>query len=81
MTPTLTPEEILRMARDAGYDLSQGRRIGEVSDADIFRRFAALVAAHERELCAVAAEKQARWIGYNAHAEAVAAVIRARGNV
>ena len=33
----------------------------------------------EREACAVAAEKQARWIGYNAHAEAIAAAIRERG--
>ena len=36
--------------------------------------------AAEREACAVAAEEQARRIGYNAHADAIASAVRARGN-
>jgi len=71
----MTRDEIIKMAREAGFSSKQA----DVYFDRCLERFAALVAAAEREACAVAAEKQARWIGYNAHAEAIAAAIRARG--
>ncbi|CAB5219998.1 hypothetical protein UFOVP239_26 [uncultured Caudovirales phage] len=47
----MTREDIIRMAKEAGYGLS-------LSDmhAPALERFAALVAAHEREACAKVAE-------------------------
>jgi hypothetical protein len=68
----LSRDDILRMARAAGLMMRDEPMHGVA-------HFASLVAAAEREACAVAAEKQARWIGYNVHAEAIAAAIRARG--
>ena len=64
----MTNEDIIRMAREAGFE--------HIAEADywhpLFERFAALVAAAEREACAV--------IAFNAktYLEAAAA-IRARG--
>ena len=102
----MTNEEIIKMAREAGWDWPG---VHTLSVEERLERFAALISAAERErskwdgihscgpdcsrppcvtvrkaveaereACAVAAEKQARWIGYNAHAEAIAAAIRAR---
>jgi hypothetical protein len=70
----MTRDEMIKMAIEAGWQYADGD-----DGYSPLWRFGALVAAAEREACAVAAEKQARWIGYNAHAEAIAAAIRARG--
>ncbi len=43
----MTQEEIIRMAREAGY----GEAMSDLH-AHALERFAALVAAHEREACA-----------------------------
>ena len=60
-------DEIIRMAREAGFDNASGIYYGELE------RFAALVAAHERETCAKVVES-----GVLGHSECAAA-IRARG--
>jgi hypothetical protein len=51
---------------------------GHWNQLDIIN-FGRLIALAEREACAKAAERQARFIGYNVHAEAIADAIRARG--
>lgn len=78
-------DQIIAWAREAGFDIcgASGQRPNEVTVEDFIcteeiERLIRIVAAHEREQCAIAAEKQARWIGYNAHAEAIAAAIRGR---
>jgi hypothetical protein len=75
----MTREDITRMAREAGF-------VGFDGDNGSLRRFAALVAAAEREACAVAAELvPAQWdypveIPHPAQAcHDCAAAIRARG--
>ncbi len=79
----MTKDEIIAMAEEAGF----GNYAYEA--ASIFERFAALVAARERELCALVADdsehiEEGR--GYydqlgdaNATARNIAAAIRARG--
>ena len=44
----MTQDEIIRMAREAGF--AEG--VAEIVGLEGFERFAALVAAHEREACA-----------------------------
>ena len=71
-------EEIIRMAREAGF---------EVYETDVWitdgwwleelERFAALVAAHEREACAKVAEDYCG--AWDDEGFALAAAIRARG--
>ena len=65
----MTREEITRMAREAGF-------VGFDGDNGSLRRFAALVAAAEREACAQLCE-QLGAEGYGSLA--IAAAIRARG--
>lgn len=55
----MTQDEIIRMAREAGFGISNQYKTPEVLDGDGYgfitnelERFAALVAAHEREACA-----------------------------
>ena len=74
----MTREEIIRMAREAGLAYgSDEKPLGSVT------RFAALVAAAEREACAKVADEQAQDEPYG-HAKFrcgnIAAAIRARGN-
>jgi len=77
----MTQDQIIEFAQEATrYANDQTSATGYNWDLIRDERFAQLVAQYEREQCAVAAEKQARWIGYNAHAEAIAAAIRQRGN-
>ena len=68
-------EDIIRMAREAGYGWAS---------ADIhlpaLERFAALVAAHEREACAKVAEGYWRWQYADEAVCQMAAEIRARNN-
>ena len=81
----MTQDEIIRMAREAGYQSVY------LSDAPIGRsyqfleRFAALVAAHEREACAKVCEEVEMRFGRDGDdleqygANQCAAAIRARG--
>lgn len=82
----MTPEEIIAMAREAGAGFACDTLLVNGMDADDFIcRFAALVAAKEREACAIMCEvhaaavindgKQPAW----AIAHECAAAIRARG--
>ena len=75
---TMTREEIIRMAREAGLP----EAIIEMTPA-AFERFAALIAAHEREECAKIAETPFSGEQDDITMQAkdrVAAAIRARGN-
>jgi len=66
-------EDIIRMAREAGF--ADG--VAEIVGLEGFARFAALVAAAEREACAQIAEE---WLGPTKDRELhIAAAIRARG--
>ena len=68
-------KEIIRMAREAGLDPD----LWNYTDA--FERFAALVAAHEREACAKLCDVLAVHPEYASDITKVAAqAIRARGN-
>ena len=78
----MTRDEIIRMAREAGFPFNKYGLIGCIyceQDVDLsLERFAALVAAAEREACAKVCEPQ------SAHddpltAWKIAAAIRARG--
>jgi len=68
----MTHDEIIRMAREAGISQSHAEGM-----TDFLERFAALVAAAEREACAQIAEE---WLGPTKDRELhIAAAIRARG--
>ena len=70
----MTKEEIIRMAREAG--LAYG---SDEKPLESVTRFAALVAAAEREACAKLCDKQSdedKWEGY--YANQCAAAIRSR---
>ena len=80
-------EDIIRMAREAGFErivgvYKDGTRMVEVPNPELLERFAALVAATEREACAKVCE--ARFMGdmtrEDMEARRCAAAIRARGN-
>jgi hypothetical protein len=75
----MTREDIIRMARESGFADSNG----VVHAFYQLERFAALVAAAEREACAKVADEQAQDEPYG-HAKFrcgnIAAAIRARGN-
>ena len=67
-------EEITRMAREAGF-------VGFDGSNKMLRKFAALVAAHEREACAKVCDVLAVHPEYASDITKVAAqAIRARGN-
>ena len=70
----MTQDEIIRMALEADcYKTETGALITDNVDLE---RFAALVAAHEREACAKVCDEL---IGTRAYAVQCAAAIRARG--
>ena len=64
-------EDSIRMAREAGLRLDKHN--GGFVDQSELLRFAALVAAAEREACAKVCEHQPHWVS-------CAAAIRARSN-
>ena len=73
----MTKDEIIRMAREAGFDDDSQFTIYNIE------RFADLVAAHEREACAkVCDELQNDAVAkyFDANAGECAAAIRARGD-
>ena len=58
----MTRDEIIRMAREAGFPFTKYGTLecdedGEIDADEMFERFAALVAAAEREACAKVCEK------------------------
>ena len=73
MTERMTREDIIRMAREAGYSYSQ--------DWLMLVRFADLVAAAEREACAKLGDDEIKRVKpiYSVVAENVMKAIRARG--
>jgi len=81
-------DDVIRLAREAGIVPSSYNNFEfyEVfAEEDAFERFAALIAAAEREACAKVCEEQAVWFDENRNfadasgAESCAAAIRARG--
>ena len=69
----MTQDEIIRMAREAGFSINDGIVMGGISD---LKSFAALVAAYERAACAkVCGEMWAGGYGPSA----ITAAIQARG--
>lgn len=85
----MTPEDIIRMAREAGFEINKGQYHGMNADSYLYiwcdggyqdeelKRFAALAIAAEREACAQIADE---WIKNGSMlAEDIATAIRARG--
>ena len=70
----MTRDDIIRMAREVGL-LDHGILRGATDDSARVERFAALVAAAEREECALLCEK----IEWSAEGQFFAKAIRARG--
>jgi len=68
----MTRDDILRLVEESGFDLNMFSSTGR----DYFERFAALVAATEREACAKLCEQKSAVKG----GEIFAARIRARGD-
>ena len=95
----MTQDEIIRMAREAGFEVDEGLFPFEAAEDKYIgtertlERFAALVAAHEREACAKVCEDEIKLYmskqyttdplgGYRERfaAEQCAAAIRSRNN-
>jgi len=77
----MTRDDIIRMAQEAGFEVDENHDVW-VTDGYWLReleRFAALVAAAEREACAKVCE-QYETGRPEYHAETLARAIRARGN-
>ena len=70
-------EDIIRMAREAGFNVEQGYLLRITGIDEDLERFAALVASAEREACAKVADQWA--IGYPHPSEVIADWIRKRG--
>ena len=74
----MTQDEIIRMAREAGFS---DWAVGLSEMPKHLERFAALVAAHEREACAKVCEDLiAKGYQLEGELDLCAAVIRARGD-
>jgi hypothetical protein len=75
----MTREDIIRMARETGFE-SNSLGVTYTSGwlPDLLERFAALVAAHEREMCARICDEHDNGRSAN-YAILCAAAIRARG--
>ena len=70
----MTRDDIIRMAQECGILMRSHEHQEEPTKLE---RFAALVAAHEREACARVAEEPYEFTSNEAHR--IAAAIRARG--
>jgi hypothetical protein len=77
----MTKEELIRMAREAGLSVWDNERASMEGDGDALERFAALVAAAEREACAKVCEEEIKRVKpiYSVTAENCVKAIRARG--
>jgi hypothetical protein len=73
----MTQDEMIELARQAGFSIAEGIVTGGVTDV---KRFAKLVAEKEREACAKVAEEYANGLERN-YSEIIADEIRARGQV
>ena len=78
----MTREDIIRMAREAGMERIvaieiDGTQTLEIVRFDLLERFAALVAAAEREACAKVADEH--WV-FGMSSAYIADAIRARGD-
>jgi hypothetical protein len=74
-------DDIIKMAREAGFNLEQGFLLRVTGIDEDLERFAALVAAAEREACAKVCDVLAVHPEYASDITKVAAqAIRARGN-
>jgi hypothetical protein len=83
----MTRDDIIRMAREAG--LIKDWMVLRNEDSDALARFAALVAAAEREACAKVCEEMwgrgyrddgsDQWMGHDNAVQSCLAAIRARG--
>lgn len=73
----MTRDDIIRMAKEAGLTLSSFCRWSAYSDD--LERFAALVAAAEREACAKLCDELRDEDGFEPYGTECAAAIRARG--
>jgi hypothetical protein len=82
-------DDIIKMAREAGFNLEQGFLLRVTGIDEDLERFAALVAAAEREACAKVCEGLGVHPALNVfnggpewykHGKDCAAAIRARGN-
>lgn len=71
----MTREDIIRMAREAGYQPLDRADFANSLEEAFFVRFAALVAAAEREACASICFQE----GPSIDGELIAEAIRARG--
>lgn len=72
-------EDIIRIAREAGAKFDPHWGIAYNIGTATFERFAALVAANEREACAKVCDELRDEDGYEAWNTECAAAIRARG--
>ena len=73
-------EDIIRMAREAGFNVEQGFLLRVTGIDEDLERFAALVAEHEREACAKVCDVLAVHPEYASDITKLAAqAIRARG--
>jgi hypothetical protein len=73
----MKPDDIIKMAREAGFEInSLGWTYTQGFLSEHLERFAALVAAHEREACARVCENKNTLIEWPTYA----AAIRARGD-
>jgi len=73
----MTRDDIIRMAREAGFNVEQGFLLRVTGIDEDLERFAALVAAAEREACAKLCEEYDDGRHAN-RADLCAAAIRAR---
>lgn len=72
----MTPNDIIQMAREAGFSSAVGKHIAL---DDELKRFAELVAAHEREACAKVCETLLGPTATDFYGKPYAAAIRKRG--
>ena len=76
----MTRDDIIKMAKEAGFNLEQGFLLRVTGIDEDLERFAVLVAAHEREACAELCDVLAVHPEYASDITKVAAqAIRARG--
>ena len=75
----MNQDEIIAMAREAGVSALGLNIDGSIHLLGLFERFAALVAAAEREACALVCESEWATDAERAFGGELAALIRARG--
>ena len=78
----MTRNDIIRMAREAGWSGIYSKPLMSIAmQENDFLRFAALVAAAEREACAKVCDELRDEDGFEPYGTECAAAIRARGEV